>query len=46
LDESRLKLWQLQFSLGKRQLENTAELAKTRKQIARILTYLNQVEAK
>jgi len=46
LDEARLKLWQLQFSLGKRQLENTAELAKTRKQIARILTYLNQVEAK
>jgi ribosomal protein L29 len=46
LDETRLKLWQLQFSLGKRQLENTAELANTRKQIARILTYLNQLEAK
>lgn len=46
LDEARMKLWQLQFALGKRQLENTADLAKTRKQIARIMTYLNQVEAK
>ena len=40
LEEAKKKLWTDQFALGKRTLNNTAELAKTRKRIARIQTYL------
>jgi ribosomal protein L29 len=46
LDEEKKKLWADRFSLGKRQLTNTAELGKTRKRIARIQTYLRQLELK
>lgn len=44
LIESKKKLWEDQFALGKRQLEKTADLAKTRKRVARIQTYLRQRE--
>jgi ribosomal protein L29 len=44
LDEEKKKLWQARFELGKRTLTNTAEIGKTRKRIARINTYLNQLE--
>jgi ribosomal protein L29 len=44
LDEAKKSLWTNQFELGKRNLQNTAELAKTRKRIARIQTYLKQLE--
>jgi ribosomal protein L29 len=46
LDEEKKKQWADRFALGKRQLTNTAELAKTRKRIARIQTYLRQLELK
>ena len=46
LDEEQRKLWQAGFDLGKRSLTNTAELAKSRKRIARINTYLRQLEPK
>jgi ribosomal protein L29 len=45
LDEAKKKLWTDQFALGKRSLTNTSELSKTRKRIARIQTYLAQVES-
>jgi ribosomal protein L29 len=45
LEEAKKKLWTDQFALGKRSLTNTAELSKTRKRIARIQTYLGQLEA-
>ena len=44
LDEEKRKLWNYRFTLGKRQLENTADIAKTRKRIARIHTYLRALE--
>lgn len=45
LDESKKQLWQLRFTNGKRQLEKTADLGKTRKRIARINMYLTQKES-
>lgn len=44
LDEEKRALWTQRFSLGKRQLEKTADLQKSRKRIARIHTYLRQLE--
>ena len=44
LDEEKKRQWTDRFALGKRQLENTAELKKTRKRIARINTYLRKLE--
>jgi ribosomal protein L29 len=46
LDEEKRKHWQNGFDLGKRSLTNTAELAKSRKRMARIHTYLHQLELK
>ncbi len=46
LDEEKRRLWNARFTLGKRQLENTADIAKTRKRIARIHTYLRVLETK
>jgi ribosomal protein L29 len=46
LDEEKKKQWADRFALGKRQLTNTAEIGKTRKRIARIHTYLRQLELK
>ena len=40
LDDEKKRLWNYRFTLGKRQLENTAGIAQTRKRIARINTYL------
>lgn len=45
LDEAKKQLWTLRFANGKRQLEKTADLARTRKKIARIHTYLTQKES-
>ena len=45
-DEERRRLFDLRFTLGKRQLENTADIQKTKKRIARINTYLRQLEMK
>lgn len=44
LVEARKLLWESRFSLGKRQLEKTADIQKTRKRIARILTYLGRLD--
>ena len=44
LDAEKRQLWNLRFSQGKRQLENTADLARSRKRIARINTYLRALE--
>jgi ribosomal protein L29 len=44
LDSAKRLLWTDRFALGKRNLENTSRLAKTRKRIARIQTYLRQRE--
>jgi len=44
LDEENKKLWNLRFTQGKRQLQDTAALAKSRKTIARLNTYLRQLE--
>lgn len=44
MDEEKKKLWTNRFALGKRQLENTADLSKARKRIARIHTYLRKLE--
>lgn len=44
LDAEKRQLWNLRFAQGKRQLENTADLAKSRKRIARINTYLRALE--
>jgi ribosomal protein L29 len=44
LDEEKKRLWNYRFQLGKRQLENTAAIAATRKRIARIHTYLRALE--
>ena len=46
LEEAKKALWIDRFALGKRNLENTARLAKTRKRIARIHTFLRQLELK
>jgi len=45
LDAARKSLWENRLALGKRQLEKTADLGKTRKRIARILTYLARIDA-
>lgn len=44
LEEEKKRLWNNRFQLGKRQLENTADIAATRKRIARIHTYLRALE--
>lgn len=46
LAEAKKTLWTDRFALGKRSLEDTSRLAKTRKRIARIQTYLRQLELK
>ena len=46
LDTAKRKLWTDSFAHGKRQLEKTADLGKTRKRIARIETYLKQLALK
>lgn len=46
LEEEKKSLWTDRFALGKRNLENTARIASTRKRIARIHTYLRQLELK
>ncbi|MBC8102210.1 MAG: 50S ribosomal protein L29 [Cytophagales bacterium] len=46
LQEANKTLWTDTFALGKRNLENTSRLATTRKRIARIQTYLRQLELK
>lgn len=46
LEDTKKKQWQDRFAKGKRQLTNTSEIAKSRKRIARILTYLSQLEQK
>ncbi|GAB4463628.1 MAG: hypothetical protein OHK0029_32640 [Armatimonadaceae bacterium] len=46
LEEEKKALWQNRFALGKRQLQDTAQIAKSRKRIARIMTYLRQLEQK
>ena len=45
LDAAKKQLWELRFANGKRQLEKTADLGKTRKRIARINQYLAQKES-
>jgi len=44
LVEEKKALWTLTFEQGKRQLKDTAALAKSRKTIARIHTYLRKIE--
>ena len=44
LDQEKRALWTMRFSLGKRQLEKTADIQKARKRIARIHTYLRALE--
>jgi ribosomal protein L29 len=46
LDEAKKKLWTDSFAHGKRQLEKTSDLGKTRKRIARIQTFLRALELK
>jgi ribosomal protein L29 len=46
LDEAKKKLWTDAFAHGKRQLEKTSELSKTRKRIARIQTCLTTLAKK
>jgi ribosomal protein L29 len=46
LENEKKALWKLTFDLGKRQLVNTAEISNTKKRIARIHTYLRQLELK
>jgi len=46
LEETNKALWTDTFALGKRSLENTARLSNNRKRIARIQTYLRQIELK
>lgn len=46
LDEEKKKLWTSSFSHGKRTLADTSSLSKSRKTIARIHTYLRQLELK
>jgi ribosomal protein L29 len=45
LEAAKKQLWELGFAHGKRQLEKTADLGKTRKRIARINMYLAQKES-
>ncbi|WP_395088175.1 50S ribosomal protein L29 [Armatimonas sp.] len=45
LDTAKKQLWGMRFANGKRQLEKTADLSKTRKRIARINMYLAQKES-
>lgn len=44
LEEARQELFNLRFRQATRQLENTAELKKVRRRIARILTVLREKE--
>ena len=44
LDAEKKSLWINRFALGKRQLQNTAEIANARKRIARLMTYLHKQE--
>jgi large subunit ribosomal protein L29 len=44
LEEARQELFNLRFRHATRQLENTAELKKVRRRIARILTVLREKE--
>ena len=44
LENEKRSQWTNRFALGKRQLDNTAELNKSRKRIARINTYLRKLE--
>ncbi len=44
LEEARQELFNLRFRHATRQLENTAELQKVRRRIARILTVLREKE--
>jgi ribosomal protein L29 len=44
LEEAQKQQWTDKFALGKRALTNTAQIAKTRKRIARIQMYLAQKE--
>lgn len=44
LEEARQELFNLRFRHTTRQLENTAELKKVRRRIARILTVLREKE--
>ena len=46
LENEKKKQWTNKFELGKRQLEKTADLGTSRKRIARINTYLRQLELK
>ena len=46
LENEKKSLWKLNFDLGKRQLVNTAQISDTKKRIARIHTYLRQLELK
>ena len=46
LENEKKTLWTNSFALGKRQLEKTADLKTSRKRIARINTYLRQLELK
>lgn len=46
LEETKKKQWQDRFAKGKRQLTDTSGIANTRKRIARIHTYLTQLEQK
>jgi large subunit ribosomal protein L29 len=46
LDELRGGLFNLTFQHKTGQLENTAQLGKTRKSIARVLTMLNELDHK
>jgi ribosomal protein L29 len=46
LEEEKKKLWTNSFAHGKRTLADTASLGKSRKTIARIHTYLHQLELK
>ena len=46
LENEKKTQWTNRFELGKRQLEKTADLTKSRKRIARINTYLRQLELK
>ncbi len=45
LDAEKKNLWTLKFTQGKRMLTDTAELANSRKTIARLNMYIHQVEA-
>ena len=45
LDSEKKALWTLKFTLGKRMLTDTAQIAKTKKTIARLNLYRHRQEA-